>query len=44
MTDLLALLFWLTGQPPQEPPANDPGTVTAQGGGIPIKPNAVDGV
>jgi hypothetical protein len=40
MDDLIALLLWLTGQPPQEPPV--PPTQQTEmerlGGGIPTKP------
>jgi hypothetical protein len=42
MSDLIALLLWLTGSPPQDtttPPLTDQGPVMApMGGGIPIKP------
>lgn len=39
MENLIALLLWLTGQPPQQPPVDpNPGTVTPLGGGIPVQP------
>jgi hypothetical protein len=50
MDDLIALLLWLTGQPPQTPPQTPTptttettdGTATTMGGGIPIKPAVGD--
>lgn len=41
MTDLIAFLLWLTGQPPQEP--NDPGMYHTNGGGIPVQPVPTSG-